>query len=352
MRSHLSHTNLKILLIAVCFTFSIFCGGAAWAEKHQVEISGLWAGTNPYSIAVAWAKMINDKSQIVEAVAREGRGPNVDMKSLIKDPAKRKSVVFFQVEDSVWAAKQGYAGWKAFEGKYDFDNFRHIALIGFTTDVLMTTNPDIKTMKDLDGKKVVISNVSGTSAKAVGFEETFTLGGVKPKYEYLGMKAMVESLRDGLIDVAHGGVNVIGPGEYSASPYLRELFATKNVYCVSLDRKAVEAMKAKTGHPCEITTIPPKSVNEYQTQPVVALGKYMTWGCDVSVPDEVVKEILSIYLENIDKFAEITPGGKLLNKKTIAAMGLPENRYHPAAVQFYKDNGIEMTSLQKLGVID
>jgi len=307
-------------------------GSAAHAEKYKVEISGLWAGTNPYSVAVAWAKLINDNSQTVEAIAREGRGPNVDMKSIIKDPEMGKHLVFFLVEDSVWGAAEGFAGWKQFQGKYNFDDFRHLSLIGFTSDVLLTLDPDIKSMKDLNGKSVVISNVSATSAKAVGFKETFELGGVKPKYEYLGMKAMVESMRDGLVNVVHGGVNVLGPGKYAPSPYLRELFATKKVYPVSLDKKAVLEMKKKTGHPGIVVTFPPKAIDEYQSGPVVALGKCMTWGAHKDMPDEVVAEIL--------------------NKETVAALDVPENRYHPAAVWFYKDNGVKITSLQALGIID
>lgn len=350
-------TNLSVplkrwVILIIGTVCLLLAGSTVHAEKYKVEISGLWAGTNPYSVAVAWAKMINDSSQKVEAIAREGRGPNVDMKSIIKDPGKGKHLVFFQVEDSVWGAAEGFAGWQQFKGKYNFDDFRHLALIGFTSDVLLTTTPQIKTMQDLNGKSVVISNVSATSAKAVGFKKTFELGGVKPKYEYLGMKAMVESLRDGLVDVVHGGVNVLGPGEYSPSPYLRELFATKKVYPVSMDKNAVEAMKKETGHPGIVVTFPPKAIDEYQSGPVVALGKCMTWGCHKDVPAEVVTEILKIYLANIDKFAEVTPGAKVLSKNTIAAIGVKEDRYHPAALKFYKDNGIKITSLQALGIID
>ena len=150
-----------------------------------------------------------------------------------------------------------------------------------------------------------------------------------PKYEYLGMKAMVDSMRDGLVDVVHGGINVLGPGQFAPSPYLRELFATKKVYPVSLDKNAVMAMKKETGHPGIVVTFPPKAIDEYQSGPVVALGKCMTWGAHKDVPDEVVSEVLRIYLANIDKFAEITPGAKILTKQTVAALGVPAERYHP-----------------------
>jgi TRAP-type uncharacterized transport system substrate-binding protein len=339
-------------MVLLCPILFIFLGSAVHAEKHKVEISGLWAGTNPYSVAVAWAKLINENSQIVEAIAREGRGPSVDMKSIILDPKKGKNLVFFFVEDEMWGAEEGFEGWGEFKGKYNFTDFRHLALIGFTSDVLLTTKADIQTMKNLNGKSVVISNVSATSAKAVGFDRTFALGGVKPKYEYLGMKAMVESMRDGLVDVVHGGINALGPGKFSPSPYLNELFATKKVYPVSLDKDAVEAMKKETGHPGIVVTFPPKAISEHQAGPVVALGKCMTWGSHKDLPDEVAAEILRIYLENIDSFGEVAPGAQILNKDTIAAIGVPENRYHPAALSFYQGKGIKTTSLQDLKILD
>jgi TRAP-type uncharacterized transport system substrate-binding protein len=351
MRTYSAWKKWLSILVAVP-ALSILMAPAAFAQKHKVEISGLWAGTNPYSIAVAWAKLINEKSQIVEAVAREGRGPSVDMKSIVMDPKKAKNLVFFFVEDEMWGAKEGFEGWSEFKGKYDFTDFRHLALSGFTSDVLLTTKPEIQSMKHLHGKSVVISNVSATSAKAVGFDRTFQLGGVKPKYEYLGMKAMVESMRDGLVDVVHGGINALGPGKFAPSPYLNELFAMKKVYPVSLDKVALEAMKKETGHPGIVVTFPPKAISEYQANPVVALGKCMTWGSHKDLPDEVATELVRIYLENINSFAQVTPGAELLTKETIAAIGVPESRYHPAVVQFYKSKGVKITSLQQLKILD
>ena len=197
----------------VLFVMAIFLSaGMAYgqAKKYEVEISGLWTGTNPYTIAVYWAELINKNSKIVKAIAREGRGPAVDMKTLIMKPEKRKSLVFFQVEDEVWAAKRQIGDWKNFAGKYELDNFRHIAFGGFTVDVLLTTNPKIRTLADMNGKSTVISNVSKASSKAVAFEEIFKVAGVKPKYQYLGMNAMTDAARDGTVDVIHDGINPVG----------------------------------------------------------------------------------------------------------------------------------------------
>jgi TRAP transporter TAXI family solute receptor len=339
-----------MLALFVCFAF-VAGVASAQEKKHEVEISGLWAGTNPYSIAVYWAELINKNSKIVKAVAREGRGPAVDMKTLIMKPEKRKSLVFFQVEDEVWAAKQQIGDWKNFSGKYDLDNFRHIAFGGFTVDVLLTTNPNLKELKDLNGKSVVISNVSAASAKSRAFMDIFDEVGVKPKYQYLGMNAMTDAARDGTVDVIHGGINPIGPNQWSPSPYLNELFAMKAVYPISISKEVLAKVKQKTGFPGVIVTIPAGQISKDQKAPTTAAGKCMNWGVDASMPDEVVTEIVRIYVENLDKFAQLSPAARIITKKTVAAMEVPENRIHPAAVKYYKQNKIPITGLKEAGII-
>jgi TRAP transporter TAXI family solute receptor len=344
--------HLLVAAAVICLLVVMASGSAlAQAKKYEVEISGLWTGTNPYTIAVYWAELINKNSKIVKAIAREGRGPAVDMKTLIMKPEKRKSLVFFQVEDEVWAAKQQIGDWKNFAGKYDLDNFRHIAFGGFTVDALMSTNPKIKTLKDMEGKSTVISNVSGASSKAKAFMEIFQAAGVKPKYQYLGMNAMTDALRDGTVDVIHGGVNPVGAGKWEPSPYLNELFAMKTVYAISIDKAILEKMKKATGHPGTVVTIPAGQIGKDQKDPTTALGKCMNWGVDASMPDEVVMEILRVYVENIDKFQQLSPAARVITKKTVAAMEVPEARVHPAAVKFYKQNKIPMVSLKEAGLI-
>jgi TRAP-type uncharacterized transport system substrate-binding protein len=320
-------------------------------KKYEVEISGLWAGTNPYSIAVYWAQLINKNSKTVKAIAREGRGPAVDMKTCIMKPEKRKSLVFFQVEDEVWAARQQIGDWKKFVGKYNIDNFKHIAFGGFTVDVLLTTNSDLKELKDLNGKSVVISNVSAASAKSKAFMEMFDAVGVKPKYQYLGMNAATDAARDGTVDVIHGGINPIGPNQWSPSPYLNELFAMKAVYPISIPRDVLVKVKQKTGFPGVIVSIPAGQISKQQTAPTTAAGKCMNWGVDASMPDEVVTEIVRIYVENLDKFAQLSPAARIITRKTVAAMEVPESRIHPAALKYYKQNKIPVGSLKDAGII-
>jgi TRAP-type uncharacterized transport system substrate-binding protein len=338
-----------VCLLTICGMFGF--SNVFAQETNKIEISALWPGSSMYTNAVLWAKLINEGGINIQATAREGRGPDVDMKTLMKEPGKRSQLIFFGTEDNWWGAQQGWPGWDQFLKEHDIKNLRHLCVQGFTIDAMLTSKPEIKTMYDMQGKSFVPANVSGFNSKSVGLVEPFNIAGVKIKTEILGVSPMIDSLRDGLIDVIHGGIALIGPNAFQPSGYLNELLAVRKIYGVTYDPKMLTAMKDKTGHPGIIVKLPPKSINEHQEFDVYALGKVMTWMVDVSMPDNVVKEILQVYYDNIEKFGELSVGGKMLTKDTMAALNVSEDRLHPAAVQFYKEKGVPIASIFDTGLL-
>ena len=201
------------------------------------------------------------------------------------------------------------------------------------------------------GKTYVPATVDLNNAKAVGLVEPFKIAGIKVKIESLGVGPMIESLRDGMIDVAHGGIALVGESKFEPSAYLNELFAVKTVYPVAYDAKYLEAMKSKTGHPGVVVKFPPKSITENQDYEVYGMGKSTGWMCDISIPDEIITSILQVYYDNINKFGEVSTGSKILSTKTMAALNVPASRYHPAAQKFYKEKGVPITTIYDTGLL-
>lgn len=339
-----------IVLVGMVLLFSLQSEAAA-AKPYKIEISALWPASTMYTNAVLWAKLINEKYPEIEAVAREGKGPNVDMKTLMMKAEKRPHLIFFGEEDDWWGAQQNYPGWERFIKNYDINNIRHLCFIGFTTDVMLSVNPKIKTMYDMEGKTYVPATVDLNNAKAVGLTEPFNIAGIKVKFESLGTSPMIESLRDGMIDVAHGGIALVGNNKFEPSGYLNELFAVKTVYPVTYDVKYLKAMKEKTGHPGVIVKIPPKAITENQDYDVYGMGKSLTWMCDIAIPDEIITSILQVYYDNLDKLAELSPGGRILRPETMAALNVPESRIHPAALKFYEGKGVPVTNIKNTGLL-
>ena len=133
----------------------------------------------------------------------------------------------------------------AFNGERLFDSavtgFSVVAALYMEQVQIVTTNPDIKSVADLAGKKVSI----GASGSGVYFNAVDILGaygidadsGISPVYQSFGDSA--ESLKDGKIDAAF----IVAGAPTNA---IVDLATSKPVYLVSLDESHVNDLLASS----------------------------------------------------------------------------------------------------------
>ena len=133
----------------------------------------------------------------------------------------------------------------AYNGERLFDapvaGFSVVAALYMEQAQIVTTNPDIKSVADLAGKKVSI----GASGSGVYFNAVDILGaygidadsGISPVYQSFGDSA--ESLKDGKIDAAF----IVAGAPTNA---IVDLATSKPVYLVSLDESHVNDLLASS----------------------------------------------------------------------------------------------------------
>ena len=317
---------------------------AAAQEPFELSISTLPAGFASYIMGVALAEQINKNSKWLKATAMEGRGPAEHMKLLVTRPERRTNYLFFNSTWDIWEAKQEIGPYKGFP--FNYDEFRFVSLLGIAGNGLCTLDRNIKTMKDLEGKRVIFDSGRG-KGRQITYEGVLKEAGVdieKLRFQYATGKAAADALRDGLVDVVYTGHALRElPNVYVNSPFQAELVATKDTYFLSFDSKSVRAYRQKTGHPLSLVTVPPKMFGPMQTEPCGVLVKPLGFAAHVSMPDHVVAEILRVAYENSERFKEYTPMGAILTKETLASLDIPAEGYHPAAVNFFKEKGIKIT---------
>lgn len=337
-------------IAAFLMAFSI-AGSTPAAEKQhepfELTISTLPAGFATYTIGVALADQINKHSKWLKAVHIEGRGPAEHMKYLVRNPDKRKGYLFFNTTWDWWEAKQGIGPYKQFP--FDYSQFRFIFLTGVAADGLCTTNPRIKTLKDLAGKRVIFDSGPGKGRQIV-YQGILRAAGVPVdsiRYQYAAGKAAADTLKDGLVDVIYSG-SVLKrlPSTWVDSPFQKELVATKDTYFIPFDRPSVEKFKEKSGHPVGLAEVPPGMLGPLQKEPVGVLVKPLGFAAHLDMPDDVVTEILRVVYENADKLKEYTPMADIITKETLASLGVSEGAYHPAAVRFFASKGIKIRALE------
>ena len=338
------------LFCLLSFTFIAFMPGvstpAAAEEPYEITISTLPAGFSSYIMGVALAEQINKNSKWLKAIASEGRGPAEHMKTLVKKPEKRKNYVFFNSTWDIWEAKKGIGPYKGFP--FNYDEFKFICLLGIAGNGLCTLDPSIKTLKDMEGKKVIFDSGKGKGREMAYFGVLKEAGAdaTKMKFQYSRGKAAADTLRDGLVDVIYTGHPLTKlPNSFGNSPFMAELVATKKVYFISFDEGQVGAFKQMAKHPLDLATVPPMMLGPLQTDPCTILTKPLGFAAHVSMPDKVIIEILRVAYENADKFKEYTPMGRVFTKDSLASLSIPSDGYHPAAVTFFKEKGIKIGGL-------
>lgn len=313
-------------------------------EPFQLEISTIPAGFASYNIGVAVADVVSRNSTWLKAVHIEGRSPAAHMRTLVTKPEKRKNYLFFNTTWDLWEAKKQVGPYAKFP--FNYDEFRFVMLIGVAGNGLCAKDPNIKTVKDLGGKKVIFDSTPGSGRELV-YYGVLKESGVSPeslKSQYATGQAAADALRDGLIDVIYTGSTLQKlPNIHMNSPFMTELVTTAKAYFISFDERPVKAFKDKTGHPVTLMTIPPRTFSPTQTEPYGTLIKPLALCAHQDMPEEVVTEFLRVIYENAHRLKEATVAAEIINKDTLASLSVPESGYHPAAVKFFKSKGVKIT---------
>jgi TRAP transporter TAXI family solute receptor len=335
-----------IFAIAFIYLSSASIAQIKSKEQFQLEISTLPTGFASYLIGVGLADLINKKSNFIKATHIEGRSPVVHMRTLITKPEKRKSYLFFNTTWDIWEAKKQLGPFEKVPFKYE--EFRFIFLMGVAGNGLCTLDQNIKTLKDMVGKRVIFDSTPGGGREIVykGILNELGIPVDKLKYQYASGETAGAALRDGMADVIYSGSALKRlPHFHVASPFTAELVATKNVYFISFEEKAIKSFKSKTGHPVDFQVLPPKILGPLQTEPYTILLKPLGFCAHQDMPEDVVQEILNIVYENAHLLKEYTPMAEIINKESLASLGIPEGDYHSAAQKFFKQKGIKIKGL-------
>ena len=320
--------KILALVLALCLVLS--CGALACADAAPKDggskvtfTTGGEAGTY-YGFGNVMATKVREvTSTDVTAIVSGGSKANID--ALDMGDAQ---LGFSQSDVLAYA----YAGTRTFEEYGEpVTSFSIVAPLYMEQVQIVTPNPEIKSVADLKGKTVSI----GAAGSGVYFNAIDLLGAyglteedIKPTYQSFGDS--VESLQDGQIDAAF----VVAGAPTTA---VTTLSATNQVYLVSLDDEHIDALLAtspfyvKAVIPAETYGLPEDAVTVAVSAVVIAAN---------DTKDVDVYNFLCGVFENLDALAEQHAKAKELSLEFASSfVGVP---YHPGAVQFFADKGIEV----------
>ena len=223
-----------------------------------------------------------------------------------------------------------YEGTNLFEGAA-INNFSTVAALYLEQVQIVTLDPEIKSVADLEGKRVSI----GASGSGVYYNAIDVLGAyglteedITPTYQSFGDS--VDSLQDGKIDAAF----VVAGAPTVA---VTTLAASRDVYLVSLDQEHIDALIETSPYYTEYTI----GADVYGTDEdctTVAIAAVIIARDDVAEDD--VYNIVSTIFENAESIASAHDKGNELDLEF--ATSITNVPYHPGAVKYFAEKGIEV----------
>ena len=231
---------------------------------------------------------------------------------------------FVQSDVMVYA----YNGERTFAENGAVTGFSTVANLYMEQVQIVTLDPEIKTVADLEGKRVSV----GAAGSGVYFNAVDVLGiygldieaDITPTYQDFSNSA--EALKDGQIDAAF----IVAGAPTTA---ITDLAAGRDVYLVSLDQEHIDALIESSPY-YSANTISQDVYGTAEDCSTVAVGAVVIARDDVSEAD--VYNFLYGTFEDIPNLSH----GKAAELDLDFAASVTSIGYHPGAVAYFADKGI------------
>ena len=345
MKTILKRSIISVAVLAMMASFAlVFTQEALASGEKTVAITWLASpvGSDGYNFGSAFCDIIKKNHPYIRASAVETMG-DVDMLKSLADmpPDKRK----FHMGASVGALLNLARFGKGPFGKSGVINDWKIFFTMYNVlPHFMTLDPNIKSGKDLAGKKVGFPPRQHGLAK----DADYILGvyGIadKVKKVYMPMDLQKDALLDGTVDAVAAGGNYLSENEIKTSPNNEIILQSrKNVYFIGVDKKDGEMAKVK--NPTATLIWVPVKANARRTG---YPGK--DWGVLIQsnnafawkdFPEEYAYEITKVCAENANKVKDYFASGKAFTPDGMVINPWGPKFYHPGALKYYKEKGLK-----------
>jgi TRAP transporter TAXI family solute receptor len=309
-----------VALIGAAVVFLTACG-----EKQQmISITTGGTGGVYYPLGGGLANLLSEKMPGVQATS-EVTGGSVDNLKLVGNNQADMGLTM------VDAAFDALNGRDRFEGNPL--PIRTLAVLYPNRMHAVTVQQSgIRQLGELAGKRVSVGSPgSATELMAVRVLEAYGVD-QSVKRERLSAVESVNALKDGKIDAFFFAAGL-------PTAAVTDLAATPGLTIQLIDHaEAVPKMNAKYGPMYTVGSIP-KEVYPGMTGDAKNADVWNILFANESMPDELVREILTIMFDNLDALELVHKEAAQINLEN-QARKLSPVPYHPAALAFYRERGV------------
>ena len=325
-----------LTFMGVFICTSAFAQAQKTPDKVSIQILALRFGTLGYASSFALADLINKRSTWLRATAIETKGTIANARTLAEETLRRKNTVILNSLSVQHMAKNAKPPFRS-----PYHGLRALSLAYRVAGCLVTLDPNIKTGKDLIGKKVGIGKKGSTSALwpevilKYGWEVWDKLKSV----QYLGYKESYDALRGGTLDAAL--FNNVIPG--ISAPAVKEFIASVPAfYTLSVPPEIIDKARRKSGLPIYPASIAARAISQKQKSPYAGFSFTIGWWADKELPDNIAYEIARIIYEDYKMLWGYHAGLKGITHETMALAAGKEQEFHSGAIKFFNEKGMKV----------
>lgn len=326
--------KLISVLLALSMIFALCaCGGSASPASGDGEVTAdLTVGTGGesgtyYLYTGMLAQVVGEKTGVKMTVVATGGSKD----NLVSMDAGMYDLATVQSDVMTYA----YNGTNSFADSGALPNFRVLAALYPETVQMVTTDPNIKTVEDMRGKKVCVGDVgSGTYFNTLDVLAAYdmTIDDIDAVYQSFG--ASTESLIDGKIDVAF---TVAG----APTPSITQLAESKDIYVISIDDEHMDKILAAC--PWYSKIVLPADTYKGMSGEASTITVKAALVCTADTPDDVAYTIVKAVFDNKDAITALHEKGSYLDFG-FATEGIAVP-FAKGAARFYAENGVEVSTV-------
>jgi len=309
--------------------------GAVAAEKRKVEIEAATFGGSLYQMCFAFSEIVNKHSDILTLNPAESAGTGAGIMKVYGDPKGR---VTAGTPITIIAAKNGD---KPFNKPYP--DMRVIGNFVRNVHLLITFDPNLKSVMDLAGKKVGLGpqpTVLGRSMRDI-IEIGYGLKG-KVKLFYMKWPQLKDSLMDGSIDAMILGASAAPGGKCVPVPVYQEIMASgKKLYFMGYSKEALE----KAGKAAN-SNFPPRLVKKDSIGPGQPQEDIQSFTDDLGVwahkdfDPALAYEMAKILDQHWKEMRDITGIAKATFSDILFDFVVQDDMVHSGTLKYLKEKGL------------
>ncbi len=314
----------SIGLSSLALSAALFTAGAANAQVLDIVTTAAGSFTNSMGSAIAKV-IVEDTGMKATVSPQQSHG-----QESVNDGSSALSLA------TISDVQQFVTGTADWEGKGPKKNLRLIArLVPITTSGLVKLDSDIKTLKDVKGKKVPSGFPAQKSVERVVLGQLAGAGLTEKDVQPVPARNIIQSAND--FSAGKTDIFWFALGSAKVKQVAAAVGGLRSIP-VETSPEAVKAMQ-KYVPGSYVVTLKPSKRNETIKTDTPVLAYDVVFFTNAKLSDDVVYKITKAIHDNKKKMAGVFPVFNLFQPAGMAKK-YDDLEYHPGAIKYYKEQGM------------